>query len=189
MPECGEGLWRRVISLNMSDPSQHCPTGWMENTTPARSCGCPTNSNGGCNQVSFPINAEYSRVCGRVTGWEFQSPDGFATHGSRDDENYVDGVSVTHSSPRQHIWTFAADYRLFRCPCDGFSSFPSFVGTNYFCDSTRNGAFWDGIGCAEGLSAAPLTPLRGSARAYLPPPLMILMCVYVEMKVYQMKTS
>ena len=60
------------------------------------------------------------------------------------DGAYVTGVSVTHGSPRQHIWTFAAgfsdnDTRWLSelCPCNPNSdaSVPSFVGEDYFCDS------------------------------------------------------
>ena len=30
VPECGAGLWHRVAYLNMSDPSQQCPSAWRE---------------------------------------------------------------------------------------------------------------------------------------------------------------
>ena len=29
-PECGDGLWNQVAHLNMSDPSQQCPSAWVE---------------------------------------------------------------------------------------------------------------------------------------------------------------
>ena len=55
---------------------------------------------------------------------------------------YVEGVSVTHGSPRQHIWTFATGvdeqtrYSYGICPCVtrsiAGSRIPSFVGQNYF---------------------------------------------------------
>ena len=59
----------------------------------------------------------------------------------------MDGVSLTHGSPRQHIWTFAA--ALSRqvstshpnyCPCITSAQGnepPDFVGEDYFCDSGR----------------------------------------------------
>ena len=28
--QCGDGLWYRVAYLNMSDPSQQCPSAWRE---------------------------------------------------------------------------------------------------------------------------------------------------------------
>ena len=36
---CGGSGWRRVAYLNMSDPSQQCPSVWQEITTPHRVCG------------------------------------------------------------------------------------------------------------------------------------------------------
>ena len=78
--------------------------------------------------------------------------------------SYVDGVSVTRGSPRQHIWTFAAGYdeqpSSLACMCVAGSTnenrIPSFVGQNYFCESgvTKwpeypgdGDALWDGQGC------------------------------------------
>ena len=73
---------------------------------------------------------------------------------------YVEGVSVTHGNPRQHIWTFANgldeqgiyrpcnhQYYVSICPCvnrstDG-SYVPSFVGQNYFCESGI--VQWNGV--------------------------------------------
>ena len=77
---------------------------------------------------------------------------------------------MTHGSPRQHVWTFAAgveDQQTFydgTCPCVTGSitgsRIPSFVGQNYFCESgltqypSTPGVFypdgdplWDGQGC------------------------------------------
>jgi hypothetical protein len=28
--QCGDGIWHRVAYLNMSDPSQQCPSAWRE---------------------------------------------------------------------------------------------------------------------------------------------------------------
>ena len=30
VPQCGDGLWYRVAQLNMSDPSQQCPSAWRK---------------------------------------------------------------------------------------------------------------------------------------------------------------
>ena len=80
---------------------------------------------------------------------------------------YVAGVSLTHGSPRQHIWTFAAglseDFptRGDACPCDASISIgiPPFVGGDYFCESGVNSgstsglhpedSLWDGQGCSN----------------------------------------
>ena len=51
----------------------------------------------------------------------------------------VDGVSITHGSPRSHIWSLAADRDepVKDCPCEaGGESAPPFVGDNliYYCN-------------------------------------------------------
>ena len=85
------------------------------------------------------------------------------------DGAYVSGVSLTHGSPRQHIWTFAAGIsedeptRDDACPCDATISIniPPFVGGDYFCESGVNIGYasygllypddplWDGKGCTS----------------------------------------
>ena len=50
----------------------------------------------------------YQRVCGRARGYQKGTPDGFRS-GSVNDI-YVDGLSITHGSPRQHIWTYVAGH-------------------------------------------------------------------------------
>ncbi len=89
-----------------------------------------------------------SRVCGRVIGYQFGLVKGFGSETI--DEDYIDGVSLTHGPPRQHIWTFAAAQQKIvtntdpvtssSCPCINPSvpfpfELPSFVGNDYFCDS------------------------------------------------------
>ena len=81
------------------------------------------------------------------------------------DSAYACGVSLTHGSPQQHIWTFAGGFQEpdrpygGLCPCDTSYniSIPPFVGEDYFCESGRNTVIfqnfypddplWDGDGC------------------------------------------
>ena len=52
---------------------------------------------------------QYDQVCGRITGYQIGHPESFVYSPGRSiNTNYVDGISVTHGSPRQHVWTFAA---------------------------------------------------------------------------------
>ena len=166
--ECGGGWWKEVVSLDMTDPSQQCPSGWTLNSEP-RACARPDTEDG-CSLVTFPVGLSYTRVCGRLSGRLNESADSFGTHGTRTSINYLDGISLVRSSgssdePQelgQHIWSFAADNHLFNpaspihCPCSGDSdspSPPSFVGNNYFCDSYPvNGLLWDGQDCVSVLS-------------------------------------
>jgi hypothetical protein len=77
-------------------------------------------------------------VCGRIRAFKTGNPDGFIPYGVRLQynrtvtiaDNYVDGVSLTHGRPHQHIWTFAA--RPSDCSCN--AGRVPFVGLDYFCD-------------------------------------------------------
>ena len=164
------GGWVRVANLNMTDPEQQCPENLnLTYTDPLQLCG---RSNNGCDSVTFTTyGVQYRQVCGRVRGYQFRSPDAFdEEHGNCPapctiDKNYVDGVSITHgASPRKHIWTYAAgvveDSSIpATCPCNGGTSPPVFVGSDYYCESGLdrppwqpyrlypNDPLWDGQGC------------------------------------------
>ena len=140
----------RVAYLNMGDPSQQCPSVWREIIHPHRVCGRRYNSSGaGCQGVTYTTGSEqYNQVCGRIIGYQIGDPEAFYSSSvSRSiDTYYVDGISVTHGSPRQHIWTFAAGRdeqgqycTSCICPCVAKStagnSIPWYVEQNYFCES------------------------------------------------------
>ena len=159
---CGGIGWTPVVSLDLGNPTHTCPSPWIESATPERSCIARNNENN-CQGRSFPVSGlTYNRVCGRAVGYTLISPDAFADfiyNHSNIDLPYLDGVSVTHGSPRQHIWSFAGGHGFLadlmaspRCPCDtvdrAFAPLPpAFVGDNYFCDGEYNGALWDGQDC------------------------------------------
>ena len=170
---CGGSTgWRRVVYLNMSNPSQQCPSVWQEITTPHRVCG-RRSSTGSCEGLNYTTGSvQYDQVCGRMIGYQIGHPNSFFYSPGRSiNINYVDGISVTHGSPRQHVWTFAAGIEdqqgrfAGTCPCVTGSThtgsrIPSFVGQNYFCESgltqypSTPGVFfpdgdplWDGQGC------------------------------------------
>ena len=69
LPSCscggaGLSLWTRIAHLNMSDPSQQCPSSWNLTTTPVRGCVSSIASGGSCDSAIFPFNGQnYSRVC------------------------------------------------------------------------------------------------------------------------------
>ena len=172
---CGRvGGWMRVANLDMTQPNQQCPPGFRTITASGkRLCGRPGSA--GCVSVKFPTNNDpYSRVSGRVIAYQDKTPDAQCPYVGRfTDQNictleqaYIDGVSITHGSPRQHIWSFlAASYEgvtdCIGCPC--FTQFTGtrvpFIGDNsyFFCDSgteTWQGEIfydtdplWDGQGC------------------------------------------
>ena len=172
---CGgvTGGWMRVAELDMTNSSHQCPSGLRQcNESNIRTC-CITSDSPACSSVIFYIHSIYSKVCGKIRGYQLGSTNTFADDGRgvnlTIEGNYVDGVSLTHGHPRQHIWTFAGaldevgnnnPYNI--CPCINITSSagqpPAFVGDDYFCDTASsdpytNGLFygddplWDGAGC------------------------------------------
>ena len=163
--------WLRVVELDMTDPTQQCPDGFKlidRTEPPLRTCGRPDGHSDGCVSTTFPVNGiEYSRVCGRIVGYQFGSPSGFNTLESSIDRDYMAGISLTHGLPRQHIWSFVnaqnENTTSQVCPCirNSVISVPLFVGEDYFCDSAvrgrdrtegiyhTNDPLWDGQGCGS----------------------------------------
>ena len=136
--------WRRVAFINMTDTSYNCPTGLNLTSYSKRTCGRSHTTQGGCSSTTFSVGGlPYSRVCGRIRGYQFGGPDAFYRHTEGIDSYYVDGVSLTHggAGSRQHIWTFAAGLSehlmnaLFvsnQCPCDVHDDdlVPAFIQDN-----------------------------------------------------------
>ena len=167
----------RVANLDMTDRNQNCPDGFrlvLNNTTPPlRTCGRPGPA--GCVSTTYPTyGVEYSRVCGRVIGYQNKTTDGFAPYyfnrAVTIDDVYVDGVSLTHGqSPRQHIWTFAnaideVNSNRWVCPCTRSDvaytgAVPPFIAQDYFCETGSrqyhesifypDDPVWDGQGCGS----------------------------------------
>ena len=158
------GGWVRVANLNMTDPDQQCPENLqLSYTNPIRLCGRSTDSPS-CDSVTFTTyGVQYRQVCGRVRGYQFATPDAFTFNNI--DSPYVDGVSITHgANPRKHIWTFVAGDS---CPCARGTVTPTFVGSDYYCESGvigsrnyvlyPNDPLWDGQGC-NGLESTCCDP-------------------------------
>ena len=168
---CGGPGWRRVAYLNMSHPSQQCPSVWQQITTPHRVCGRRLSTQA-CEGLTYSTGSQqYNQVCGRIISYMIGHPDAFNSGSSSIDSSYAEGVSVTRGSPRQHIWTFVAgiDEKIggsSTCPCVNGSTngyfIPSFVGQNYFCETgitqlpgfsstfwPNGDPLWDGQGCGS----------------------------------------
>jgi hypothetical protein len=92
---CGPGLWHQLVYLNMSDPSQQCPSAWREyNESGVRACGRNITTET-CASVQYISYQQYSRVCGRVIGYQFASPDAFRRYNNGID---LDGINITRES-------------------------------------------------------------------------------------------
>ena len=152
---CGcTGGWRRVAYLDMTDPHTTCPSGWNMTGYSKRTCGRVSTGWNTYDSATFPVSGgQYSRICGRITAYQWGQPDAFANRGRSIDEAYACGVSVTHGTPRNHIWTFVAGTSEgdtsfgtnYACPCDGgsYNIVPQFVGNDYFCESGVNEPYID----------------------------------------------
>ena len=185
LTSCGQPGWARVAFINMSDSSQSCPSELAEMTYNGIRV-CQRRTNFACDSVNFMVPVSYTKICGQINGYQIGSTDAFcpfqqscayrgviptSPRAYTIDDVYVDGLSLTHGHPRQHIWTFAVAYNdadgqrypEYLCPCTRTGSsgvaIPPFVGSNYFCDTGnhasggRNDQFysddplWDGAGC------------------------------------------
>ena len=169
--QCGDGVWYRAFSVNMSDANSQCPSGWVEESAGGlRTCGRGTVG-ASCRSVYISSdNRDYTKICGRAIGYQYGSTDAFAVSARGSiDQVYVDGLSITYGSPRQHVWTYASGLRdgpstdmYFgsNCPCSSFPGAqpPPVIGNNWYCESGNpnttntatlysNDPVWDGEDC------------------------------------------
>ena len=177
---CGNitGGWMRVAYIDMTIAGNTCPTG-LKYTLYSSTRMCTRlqsyfYSAYTCSSATFPTHGvQYTKVCGRARGYQYGQTYAFFNYNYASQTTlnhpYVQGLSVTHGSPRNHIWTFASgwskdyNYNRHNCPCaspyPGPAS-PPFVGQNYFCESGNTGAnedqwqlndpLWDSQGCTSG---------------------------------------
>ena len=177
---CGSGGgWTRLAYLDMTDSTENCPSGFkLYQSGGVSACGRPISNGGSCVSVQFPSNGiSYSQVCGRVVGYQYRTPD--ASNHNDINSYYVDGVSITRGSPRQHVWTLMAGFSSagihawagyndarYNCPCSPGSpqksTLQSFIGNDYFCESGNpatdgtclgthftSDPLWDGKDCSS----------------------------------------
>ena len=146
---CGNitGGWMIVAELNTMT-SQQCPQGLIKQTDESihmQSCALLVSI--GCSSTLYSThNIDYTNVCGRITAYQVGTTNAFRRYyenigTTTINSTYVDGVSLTHGSQREHTWTFVAaldkqDGNLnSKCPCLFNKTLTEFVGDDYFCDS------------------------------------------------------
>jgi hypothetical protein len=106
----------------------------------------------------------YSRVCGRVIGYQFGTPDAFLQYANNSNIDF-DGVNITHGPQRDHIWSYVAgvtenETNPGNCPCSPFPGtkpLPPSIGNQYYCESAvptvvihsfqEDDPLWDGQQC------------------------------------------
>ena len=165
----------RVADIDMTRHKENCPAGFrLVTSSGKRMCG---RTGVGCVGTAFSSRGiEYSRVCGRVIGYQFGRVNAFSpyyhqTHTTLGSP-FLDGVVLTYGSPRCHIWSFAAAHNhgvsdRHGCPCSTSGIYTgtvpkALIGNDYFCDTGLhytlfpeliyyvNDPLWDGAGCHEG---------------------------------------
>ena len=160
------GIWKRIAGFNIT-AGDDCPSPWVKSSHNGVSFCRSSSDSGGCYSVNYSTNGiSYQRVCGRASGYQKGTPDGFVGLTSAFD--YFEGLSITHGSPRQHIWTYAVGLsdsggHPHDCPCTltGGQNPTSFVGSHYYCESGAGSRWagnayylsdvlWDGAGCSTG---------------------------------------
>ena len=133
---------------------------------------------GGCSSIQYTSPTNYTKLCGQIKAYQYGSPDGLGPYTGPKyepnlsvDDNYVDGVSITHGNvSRHHVWTYAAGGQEIRngkhdCPCNRdfdtvLYSPPSFLDEDYYCESGKpnsinlkalyaDDALWDGEQCGH----------------------------------------
>ena len=164
--------WMRVAKIDMTRPNEDCPEGFRKVTSNGKTmCGGQSSQ---IISTTFPVHGfQYSRVCGKIIGYQFYKTNAFHNYivnGGSIDSFFVDGIVLTHGSPRTHIWTFTTGHHQYHvgssgCPCNDGSqvnNLPPYVGNEYFCDSGHgqntnppqqyltHDPLWDGAGCVRG---------------------------------------
>ena len=172
--KCGIGGVMCVGYLNVTN-STSCPNPLtLYNASGKLLCG-PTNPDRfKCDPLTFhTYHIPYNFVCGKAVGYGYYY--NYAFHHSAYsgyntiDNPYLSGLSITnqYNGQRSHIWSYAAGYRessssTFNCPCalNAGRAPPSFVGTDYYCESGAHTSpsrqwytsnpLWDRKGCYSG---------------------------------------
>ena len=164
---CGEKGWMMVAALDMAVNGSKCPDGLDEGMYGSKRL-CGNRGNNVCRSTTFSTNgAPYTEVCGFVSGFQDKTPDAFHGKNANIDSVYLDGISITHGMPRQHIWSYGAGpasdcSSAGCCPCNegGVDNVATFAKSNWYCESGNptsgavfeffpNDVLWDGKNCTE----------------------------------------
>lgn len=155
---CGgvKGGWARVINETFPHPINKCPLGFVLAYFYGMALCARAYTSPGCSVMRYPTNRlSYSRLCGKITGAQLRSSDGFTRYYNNRrffntmplNSAYLDGISLTHGGFKRHIWSFAALHRYSKCSCS--TDKPAFVSSHFSCDQDEVSShiLWDGLEC------------------------------------------
>ena len=154
----------------MSEPGSSCPPGLVQYNISNTSLCWINNNYYGCNSAFFSTYGfNYTKVCGRVRGYQYGYPHAFICDIQNvncfNSQISTWGVTLTYGdNPRKHIWTYVGGLLeqgtySNRCPCNNDSQYMNytipFVGNDYYCESGTNtynmfipnDPLWDGQDC------------------------------------------
>ena len=155
-PTCGEGVWMRIGFIDTTRAFSECPSPLeMFIVNNRKYC---RRSSSGCTSVYFDsLNQQYTEVCGMVNAYQYGHMDAFQPSSTSINSLHLEGISITHKSPRQHLWSYVvgdvanpSTPRADSCPCTAqgtTSSVPSVIGSDYYCSSGNS----DNSGSASGV--------------------------------------
>ena len=162
--------YARLTSVNVTaDTVKQCPTKLTSITVSGHNL-CQKSTGSSCDSVTIStLGLRWQTVCGRITGYQYgTSENAFAGTTTTVDSLYVDGVSITYGSPRNHLWSYGiGKYESnqangHNCPCSSGPAPPTFVGASQYCESgvpksntyntatyAINDPLWDGMNCGD----------------------------------------
>ena len=174
----GTGGWTRIGYLDMTQSAYSCPSSLTLYEEDGYRVCRRSNNTPSCNSVILQNNGiSYSQICGKVAAYQYRAPDAVANVSNNRriydiNSYYLDGISITRGSPRQHVWSLMAglfentadrfrwsiDWAICPCATGSIQSVQSFIGNNYFCESGNptlrteskiysHDVLWDGENC------------------------------------------
>lgn len=73
-----EGVWMKIADINMTKTAAKCPNGLEQTTQSSKTLCRRASSSGGCSSIVFSTHGvPYTKVCGRVIGYQYYGPDAF----------------------------------------------------------------------------------------------------------------
>ena len=120
------GGWMRVAMLDV----QNCPFKMQQKIFNDNITTCVVRENDrGCTSIFYSsLDIPYSRICGQIRAYKIGTLDGFRLQPVNRD--YLDGVSITlsTSTSKTHVWSFAAS--TLSCT----DNKPGFISNDFACD-------------------------------------------------------
>jgi hypothetical protein len=138
------GGWTLVVDEDYTTES--CPSDWTDHSS-YNLCYRDTLDSGAELSATFDtLGITFDEVLGSVTAYQYYSMDAFGSGRASSatvDDLYVDGLSITITSSagfRQHVFSYAIGlssgaYPDYDCPDVGGDDPPSFVGSDYLCET------------------------------------------------------